>query len=78
MARSSLAHAFVEGSGLWISPRRLEVVAACAGDHLGSTHPSAACAALLASDTRARLQWRLEAELEAFESLPWLAPTSPR
>ena len=71
MARNSLAHSFLPGAGLW-QPGTVAVTEACAGDSLGSENPSRACADFLASSERAQEQWRLEAELVAFESLGWV------
>lgn len=45
-----------------------EVVVACSGQPPGSPTPSPACADLLAASERAREQWRLEADLAAFEA----------
>jgi adenosine deaminase/adenosine deaminase CECR1 len=70
MARNSLAYSFLPGAGLWQSGT-VAVTEACAGDSLGSENPTRACADFLASSERAQEQWRLEAELVAFESLGW-------
>lgn len=63
MARASLAHAFVEGEGLFAASGELRIE--CLPDVGGE--PSAACAAFLETSAKARLQWRLEADLLAFE-----------
>jgi adenosine deaminase/adenosine deaminase CECR1 len=70
MARNSLAHSFLPGTGLWKSGT-FAVTEACAGDALGSDDPTRTCAEFLASSERAREQWRLEAEFVTFESLDW-------
>jgi hypothetical protein len=70
MARNSLAHSFLPGANLW-QPGTFAVTEACAGNALGSENPKRACADFLASSERAQEQWRLEAELLAFESLSW-------
>jgi len=70
MARNSLAHSFLPGANLW-QPGAFALTQACAGDAPGSNGPSRACADFLASSERAREQWRLEAELVAFEALDW-------
>jgi adenosine deaminase len=63
MARNSLEYAFVEGESLWTSRRFVAINAACA------TEPkSERCTAFLAKNTKARLQWRLEQRLRAFEA----------
>jgi adenosine deaminase len=76
MARRSLTAAFVPGASLWASGASgasgasvdsARAVEACAGP-LGAEHPPDACAQLLASSERARLQWTLEGQLAAFEA----------
>jgi adenosine deaminase/adenosine deaminase CECR1 len=71
MARNSLAHSFLPGASLW-QPGSFAVTQACAGDVLGSESPTGGCADFLASNERARVQWRLEAEFVAFETLNWV------
>lgn len=71
MARNSLEHSFLPGASLWRSGA-FEVAEACARDSAGGANPSPACAEYLASSERAREQWRLEAELVAFETLSWV------
>ena len=66
LARNAVTFSFLRGEGLWGADGA--VVAACAGDAPGADHPSARCAALLASSDKAREQWRLEAELRRFEA----------
>lgn len=68
MARDSLAHAFVSGEGVWAGAPGGARTPACASDVPGTATPSAACAALLASSAKARLEWTLEARLAAFEA----------
>lgn len=70
-ARNSLEHSFLPGDSLWRQRDPAEAVAACAGQPLGSPAPAAACADFLTASERARQQWRLEAELTAFEALRW-------
>jgi adenosine deaminase len=68
MVRTSLEHSFLSGASLWEVPSHYdEVTEACADDELGDPHPSADCAQLLADSERAAMQWRLEAEFNAFE-----------
>ncbi len=68
MIRASLEHAFAEGDSLWaVHDDFKATVAACNGDTLGDSTPSAACGAFLAANKRASLQWKLEAQLSAFE-----------
>ncbi|MES2305507.1 MAG: adenosine deaminase [Gemmatimonadota bacterium] len=66
MARTSLQFAFVEGASLWQDFARLKSVAACGGV-LGGMQ-SARCAAYVAANPRARLQWQLERDFSTFES----------
>lgn len=65
LARNALSHAFVAGDGLWRAQG--ELAGACAGDEAGGARPSAACRRFLDGSERARLQWRLEGDLRAFE-----------
>jgi adenosine deaminase len=77
MARASLTAAFVPGASLWGSPGAARVVDACAPSLvedggsgpglLGAEHPADACSQFLATSQRARLQWKLEGQLAAFE-----------
>lgn len=64
MARESLEHSFLPGASLWADIDHARLTVACAHDGALS---SAACKALLAKSEKARLQWRLEQEFEAFE-----------
>jgi adenosine deaminase len=70
MARNSLAHSFLPGDSLW-QPGTSALAEACAGNTPGSENPTQTCADFLASSEHAREQWRLEAELVAFEALSW-------
>ena len=47
----------------------LAPVRACAADIAGAATPTSACAAFLAASEKARLQWRLEAQLRDFEAV---------
>ena len=67
MVRASLTAAFVPGDSLWTSAGPPHLVAACTGASPGA-RPSAACSAFLATSERARLQWKLEDQLAAFEA----------
>jgi adenosine deaminase len=66
MARASLEHAFLPGQSLWADGKRFRRQPACQGDKPAKP-PTGACAKLLASSEKARLQWRLEGEFGAFE-----------
>lgn len=66
-SRNSLTYAFLAGDSLWVDPRRAQPVAACGFGALGVEEPLARCAAFLAGSEKARLQWKLERDLAAFE-----------
>jgi adenosine deaminase len=59
MARASVTAAFVPGASLWRASGK--PVDACG-------KPGPACDAFLAGSERARLQWKLEQQLAAFEA----------
>jgi hypothetical protein len=61
--RNSLEYAFVKGPSLWANVATGRPVAACARVPSGP-----ACRTYVASSPRASLQWKLERELDAFES----------
>ncbi len=70
--RDSVEYAFLRGANLWTgSPRR--PVAACA-----AVPANAACRVFLAANPRAKLQWQVERELDAFEARYGKAHASPR
>lgn len=68
LSRNAVAYGFVPGANLWADIDHFTPVTACAGDTLGAAEPSAACAAFLARSEKARLEWKLEAELDRFET----------
>lgn len=68
MVRASIEHAFVEGASLWQRVDDFDkTVHACSCDTLGAASPSASCAGYLAANKKAAIQWKLEAQLAAFE-----------
>jgi adenosine deaminase len=67
LARNSLEYSFAEGESLWVNHSYDALEAACAGD-TPSPKPSERCAAFLGANTKARVEWRLEQRLRAFES----------
>jgi adenosine deaminase/adenosine deaminase CECR1 len=67
MARRSLTAAFVPGASLWAPGDGARVVDACAGD-VGKERPSEGCSRFLEGSERARLSWKLEGQLAAFEA----------
>ncbi|AKF85686.1 adenosine deaminase [Myxococcus fulvus] len=69
LARASLEHAFVEGDSLWAQRDVFTTLAAaCAQDDAGEAGPSSSCQTFLGANTRAALQWRLEAQFTSFEA----------
>jgi adenosine deaminase len=66
MARTSLTYSFINGDSLWADAGR--PVRECSGDILGGQSPSAACGSFLASNEKARLQWKLEEQFKKFEA----------
>jgi adenosine deaminase len=68
MARAALDHGFLSGRRLWLGPDDHRPAAPCAGERLGGTAPSPACAALLRASDKAALQWRQEAAFRRFEA----------
>ena len=67
LARESLSAAFVSGPSLWAQAAPPRMVEVCADSAL-TPRPSEDCSAFLATSERARLQWKLEQQLTAFES----------
>lgn len=63
LVRNSLEYSFLPGASLWDGTSPYHLTAACQGGE-----GTDACAALLAGSEKARLQWRLEGELAAFEA----------
>jgi adenosine deaminase len=70
MARNSLQYAFISGGTLWSDDaraRKLVPVAQCAQDVMAMKLTSSGCQQYLASSQKAKLQWQLEEDFEAFE-----------
>jgi adenosine deaminase/adenosine deaminase CECR1 len=67
MARTSLQHVFIPDGSLWSDARKFLLVSQCAKDAPG-LRLSNSCQQYLAGSEKARLQWKLEEELRAFES----------
>src|SRR4029077_14056731 len=68
MTRQSIEHSFLPGQSLWAETRSACVpIKACAADAAGAEKPSATCTKFLASNERAREQWKLENEFAKFE-----------
>jgi adenosine deaminase len=67
MARNSLQFAFIAGESLWNDTRKFAPVAQCARDIGDMKLTSNTCKQFLAGNEKARLQWQLEQDLNAFE-----------
>ena len=66
LARNSLEYSFAEGGSLWVKHDYEAISTPCAKG--GFLKPTDSCAAFLASNTKARIEWRLEQRLRAFEA----------
>lgn len=62
LARNSLEYSFAEGESLWSNHDYSKIASVC-GDASSST-----CKTFLASNTKARIEWRLEQRLREFEA----------
>jgi len=67
MARNSLQYAFIAGESLWTDNRKFTPVAQCARDVQEMKLASSSCKQFLEGNEKARLQWQLEQDLNAFE-----------
>jgi adenosine deaminase len=67
MARDSLEYSFLPGAALWQSTANMRAVSACAADRAGNDKVSPPCQKFLDANEKARVQWKLEKELEQFE-----------
>ncbi len=67
MARNSLQYAFVAGESLWSDGRRFLPVAACSRDVEDMKLTSNTCRQFLDGNEKAKLQWQLEQDFNAFE-----------
>ena len=67
MARNSLQYAFIAGESLWTDSRKFTPVAQCAHDVQEMKLASSSCKQFLEGNEKARLQWQLEQDLNAFE-----------
>lgn len=75
LSRNGLEYSFLTGESLWRDVAHALPVAPCRSDRPGGAKVSEACRNYLERHERARLQWTLEAEFEAFEALPdWRLP----
>lgn len=67
IARNSLEYSFAEGDSLWADRKYEGFAGACAGE-TPTPKPSEHCGTFLASNTKARIEWRLEQRLRDFEA----------
>ena len=67
LARNSLQYAFIAGESLWSDGRKFVPVAQCTRDVAEMKVNSNSCRQFLNSNEKARLQWQLEQDLNAFE-----------
>jgi len=67
MARNSLQYSFIEGQSLWSDGRRFVPLAQCARDVEDMKLTSNSCREFLAGNEKARLQFQLEQDFNAFE-----------
>jgi hypothetical protein len=68
MARQSLEHSFLPGKSIWSDTKpAFRIVPMCTLDMLGAAKTSPACEEFLATNERARMQWKLENEFTKFE-----------
>jgi adenosine deaminase len=70
LSRNALHYGFVEGQALLADTTSGRRVAACAVERSGSEPRTARCRDFLSANTKARLQWDLEARFARFESQP--------
>ena len=75
MARTSLQHAFIQGSSLWNDGKTFAPVKECASVQSVTT-PSATCQKFVDGSQKARLQWQLEQQFREFEGREWPAVTA--
>jgi adenosine deaminase len=66
IARNSLEFSFADGASLWENHKYDTYAMPCAGNEAPKT--SKTCAAFLAANTKARIEWRLEQRLRDFEA----------
>lgn len=68
LARNSLQYSFLPGASLWAEARKFTPVSQCAKDLTRAGAASDGCRKYLSASEKARLQWKLEDELKAFET----------
>jgi adenosine deaminase len=65
--RASLEYSFLPGGSLRQRADSFRWVSACAGDRPGNDKTSPTCQKFLDNNEKARVEWKLEGELERFE-----------
>jgi len=66
--RNSIEYSFLKGNSIWASKGDYsKLVADCSGCILGVKNPDTKCKAFLDSSEKARVEWKLEGDLSAFE-----------
>lgn len=69
LARTGMEHNFLSGESLWATPDGFGIPnAACKGQVLGGTKPSAGCKSFLDTNEKAAAQWELERRFREFEA----------
>ena len=78
IARNGLEYSFLRGASLWRDAGYRTLAAPCAGVAPGSAKTPPACAAFLAANEKAQLQWSFEAEIAAYETSVLAGPFARR
>ena len=67
MARNSLQYAFIAGESLWSDGRKFVPAGQCARDVAEKKLTTVGCRQFVATNEKAKLQWQLEQDFNAFE-----------
>jgi adenosine deaminase len=66
--RNSIEYSFLKGKGIWASKGDYSrLTTACSGCSPGCKDPDARCKGFLSSNEKAKIEWKLEGDLAAFE-----------
>jgi len=68
MARTSLEYAFIGGTSIWSDAKKSIPVSQCTSDLTAMKLTSNGCRQFIEGSEKAKLQWKLEEDLRAFES----------
>ncbi|MEI9990069.1 MAG: hypothetical protein WDM86_08530 [Rhizomicrobium sp.] len=74
IARNGLEYSFLPGASLWTGGDYRKPAPACAGNVPGAAKPTAPCAAFLAANEKASVQWPFEHEIAAYEDAVLAGP----